>query len=58
MIYYCVKSLRGDFVGATPEAVTQSFFRYAGKCADDDVMDGDHLSDRICSLFHGIAEWY
>ena len=25
MIYYCVKSLRGDFVGATPEAVTQSF---------------------------------
>ena len=34
------------------------FFRYAGKCTDDDVMDGDHLSDRICSLFHGIAEWY
>ena len=25
MLYYCVKSLRGDFVGATPEAVTQSF---------------------------------
>ena len=25
MIYYCVKSLRGDFVGATPEAVTQPF---------------------------------
>ena len=25
MIYYCLKSLRGDFVGATPEAVTQSF---------------------------------
>ena len=25
MLYYCVKSLRGDFVGATPEAVTQAF---------------------------------
>ena len=22
------------------------------------LMDGDHLSDRICSLFHGIAKWY
>ena len=25
MLYYCVKSLRGDFAGASPEAVTQSF---------------------------------
>ena len=25
MLYYCVKSLRGDFTGASPEAVTQSF---------------------------------
>ena len=25
MLYYCVKSLRGDFVGATPDMVTQSF---------------------------------
>ena len=58
MIYYCVKSLRGDFVGATPGSSNTVFFRYAGKCTDDDVMDGDHLSDRICSLFHGIAEWY
>ena len=31
------------------------FFRYAGKCTDDDVMDGDHLSDWLCSLFHGQA---
>ena len=58
MIYYCVKSLRGDFVGATPEAVTQSFSDMLGNAPTMMLWIGDHLSDRICSLFHGIAEWY
>ena len=58
MIYYCVKSLRGRFRWSDSGSSNTVFFRYAGKCTDDDVMDGDHLSDRICSLFHGIAEWY
>ena len=57
MIYYCEESA-GRFRWSDSGSSNTVFFRYAGKCTDDDVMDGDHLSDRICSLFHGIAEWY
>ena len=56
MLYYCVKSLRGDFAGASPEAVTQSFSDMLGNAPTMMTLDGHYLSYWIRSLLHGTAE--
>ena len=50
MMYYCFRSVRGDFVGAYAGCGRGWVCRYAGKSGDADDVDRIDLCNWICGM--------